>query len=281
MIRTCIRWTTIRPEIIILVFFLSIFQPAAGQPLYPGTRSLALGGISAISTTPAQHHQNPAMLGHAQGPSFSAGHARPFVIKELGISSLESVITAHPGAFQFRIQTYGLKGYRIVFSDLGFGMALTERLTAGISFYYKNTFTPDQWNYLWNIAPGAGIHYTISSRTAVALLLNSPFSLKNYHDYGPLLPSTLSTTLSHEIYQHTTLLTEATYSNAELLRVKAGLQYRLNQSVVLLSGYHSKPHSLSFGTVLELDALQIDVAFSWLASVGVTPAITLSYIPWQ
>ena len=101
----------------------------------------------------------------------------------------------------------------------------------------------------------------------------------NYHHYGPLLPSALSAALSHEIYQHTTLLAEATYSNADLLRVKTGLEYRLNRSVILLSGYHSKPHSLSFGTAFELGTLQIDLAFSWSAIPGITPAITLSYIP--
>ena len=271
----------IRPEIIIPVFFLSIFQPTAGQSFYPGARSLALGGITAISTSPTQGHQNPALLGHAKGLSFSTGHARPFVIKELGISSLETVITAHPGAFQFKAYTFGLQGYRTVSSELGFGMALSERLTAGISFNYGNTFTSDQWNYLWSISPGAGIHYTISSRTSVALLLNSPFSLGNYHSYGPLLPSALSAALSHEIYQHTTLLAEATYSNADLLRVKTGLEYRLNRSVILLSGYHSKPHSLSFGTAFELGTLQIELAFSWSAIPGITPAFTLSYIPQQ
>ncbi|MEX0981578.1 MAG: hypothetical protein WD577_01250 [Bacteroidales bacterium] len=281
MIHARIRRAIIRPEIIIPVFFLSIFQSMAGQSFYPGTRSLALGGICAISTSPTQSHQNPALLGHARRPSFSTGHARPFVIKELGIFSLETVITAHPGAFQFRVHTYGLHGYRIVSSELGFGMALSEKLTAGISFNYGNTFTSDQWNYLWSLSPGAGIHYTISPRTSVALLLNSPFYLGNFHGYGPLLPSALSAAISHEIYQHTTLLAEATYSNADLLLVKTGLEYRLNRSVVLLSGYHSKPHSLSFGSALEIGTLQIDLAFRWSAIPGITPAITLSYIPRQ
>jgi hypothetical protein len=269
----------IRPEFIIPVFFLSFFQAGTGQSFLPGARSLALGSISSVGTSATNGLQNPALLGQAQNRSFTAGHARPFVIKELGISSLETIFTAHPGAFQFRVHAYGLKGYRIFSSELAFGMPLSERITAGVSFNYCNTVTSEQWNYLWSIAPGAGIHYTISPVTAVAILLNSPVSRGNYHGYGPLLPSALSIGLSHEIYQHTTLLAEITYLTPELLRVKTGIEYRLNRSVVLLTGYHSEPHSLSFGSALELGMLHIDLAFCWMAIPGVTPAITLSYIP--
>jgi hypothetical protein len=269
----------IRPEFIIPVFFLSFFNAGTGQPLLPGAHSLALGSIGSVGNRATHGLQNPALLGQAQQRSFTAGHARPFVIKELGISSLETVITTHPGALQFRVHTYGLKGYRIFSSELAFGMPLSERITAGVSFNYCNTVTSEQWNYLWSIAPAAGIHYTISPVTAIAILLNSPVSRGNYHGYGPLLPSALSIGLSHEIYQYTTLLAEVTCLTPGLLRVKAGLEYRLNQSVVLLTGYHSEPHSLSFGSALELGTLQIDLAFSWSALPGVTPAITLSYIP--
>ena len=279
MIHARIRRAIIRPEIIIPVFFLSFFHCSTGQSFLPGARSMALGGIGAVSTPASQGQQNPALLGQAQNHSFSAGHARPFVIKELGISSLETVFTAYPGAFQLRVHTYGLTGYRIFSSELGFGMTLSERITAGVSFHYCNTVTSEHWNYLWSISPGAGIHYTVSPLTSVALLLKSPLSHGNYHGYGPLLPSALSIGVSHEIYQHTTLLAEITYLTPELLRVKTGLEYRLNRSVVLLTGYHSEPHSLSFGSTLELGTLHIDLAFCWSALPGVTPAITLSYIP--
>jgi hypothetical protein len=279
MIYARITRAIIRPEFIIPVFFLSFFHCLAGQSTHYGARSLALGGIGAISTSASKDLQNPALLGYAEGASLSAGHARPFVIKELGVSSLETTVAAHPGAFQLKIHTYGLKGYRILSSQLGFGMTLSERITAGISFHYHNTFTSDQWNYLWSISPGAGIHYTISPHTAVALLLNSPVTHGNYHGYGPLLPSFLSIGVSHEIYQYTTLLAEVTYVTPELLRIKTGLEYRLNRSLVLLAGYHSEPHSLSFGSALGLGTLQIDLAFRWSALPGVTPAITLSYLP--
>ena len=268
----------IRPGIIIPVFFLSFFHNLAGQSFFPGARSISLGKICSVSTSTEHTLQNPALPGSAKTNSFTAGHARPFVIQELGISSLEGIIKASPGAFQFKTGSFGLKGYRIFSSEIGFGMPLSEKISAGISFQYNNIFTSDSWNYLWSLSPGAAIHYQISSATSLALLLNNPFSPGNYPRHGPLLPSALSIGVSHEIYLHTTLLAEITHTTPGLLQVKAGLEYRPSGSVLLRTGYHSEPHTLSFGTGLVLGNLLIDLAFCWSATPGFTPAITLTYL---
>jgi hypothetical protein len=268
----------IRPGIIIPVFFLSFFHNLAGQPLFPGARSMSLGTIRSVSTSPLSTPQNPALLGYAETNAFTAGQTRPFVIRELGISSLEAIIKASPGAFQFKTGSFGLKGYRIFSSELGFGMPLSEKIYAGISFHYSNTFTSDSWNYLWSLSPGAGIHYRVSSATSLALLLNSPFSPGNYLRHGPLLPSSLSIGVSHEIYLHTTLLAEITHTTPGLLQVKSGLDYRLSTSILLRSGYHSEPHTLSFGIGLKPGNLLIDLAFCWSVTPGFTTAITLTYL---
>lgn len=239
---------------------------------------MSLGKIRSVNTSTKQSLQNPAMLGYQKNNSFTAGHASPFVIPELGISSLEGVITTSTGAFQFRTGSYGLKGYRIFVSELGFGMPLSEKIVAGVSFHYSNIFTSESWNYLWSLSPGAGIHYQVSSTTSLALLLNNPFSPGNYTRHGPLLPSSLSIGVSHELYLHTTLLAEITHTTPGLLQVRTGIEHRLNSTVLLRTGYHSEPHTLSFGTGLELGNLLIDLAFCWSALPGITPAITLTYL---
>lgn len=268
----------IRPGIFIPVFFLSFFHNIAGQPFFPGARSMSLGKIRSVSTSPERNPQNPALPGYTKNNSFTAGHARPFVIQELGITSLEGIIKVEPGAFQFRTGSFGLKGYRIFSSELGFGMPLSEKISAGVSFHYSNIFTSESWNYLWSLSPGAGIHYQISSATSLALLLNNPFSPGNHARHGPLLPSALSIGVSHEIYLHTTLLAEITHTTPGLLQIKTGLEYRLGGSILLRTGYHSEPHTLSFGTGLKLGNLLIDLAFCWSATPGFTPAITLTYL---
>ncbi|MCA1747526.1 MAG: hypothetical protein LC655_07500, partial [Bacteroidales bacterium] len=236
MIHARIMRAIIRPGIIIPVFFLSFSHNIAGQPSFPAARSMSLGKIRSVSTSAKCNLQNPALLGFIKNNYFSAGHARPFVIQELGITSLEGVVKASPGAFHFRTDSYGLKGYRIFSSELGFGMPLSEKISAGVSFHYSNIFTSDSWNYLWSLSPGAGIHYRISSATSLALLLNNPFSPGNYTRHGPLLPSALSIGVSHEIYLHTTLLAEITHTTPGLLQVRTGLEYRLNGSVLLRTG---------------------------------------------
>ncbi|MEX0987996.1 MAG: hypothetical protein WD052_11015 [Bacteroidales bacterium] len=273
------RWAKGRPGIMIPVFFLSIFCNTTGQGYFPDARSMALGNVSSISGSDGQHAQNPASLGNKESNYFAAGHIRPFLLKEIGVTSLEGILQASPGAFLVKISNYGITGYRIFQSDLVFGMNFSDKLSAGVSFSYYNTFTQDKWNYLWAVGPGAGLQYKLSAATALAVHLKNPVSFGNYSSFGPLLPSYISTGISHKVYSNTILLTEITYFAPDQLQFKTGIIYVADPSTFLRGGYHNNPHTLSFGSGHHFGNMVVDFALTLSSIPGITPAITLSYHP--
>ncbi|MCF8347064.1 MAG: hypothetical protein K9G38_07615 [Bacteroidales bacterium] len=278
MIYPLIQWALKRPGIIIPVFFLSLFRMTTGQETFPGAGSLALGGISSLEEQVKQVSRNPALPGSAKGHLFAAGHARPFLLKEIGITTIEGVHPAFPGTVQWRISNYGLKGFRQFESLLGFGMLLTENLSAGVSFHYNNTVTKEQFSYLWTIGPGAGIHYRISPRTAMAVMVINPFTTGNHARYGPGFPAEISMGISRVIYENTTLFSEMTFLSNGLLIIKTGLSCIAPSGVTIRAGYHAHPHTFSFGAGIRSNQLLIDLSFAWSAVPGITPA---TMVTWQ
>jgi hypothetical protein len=273
------KWAKWRPGIIIPVFFLSQILPLHAQVYYPDARSIALGNIHSVSGIRDLPMGNPASLGTVKNIFFGAGHISPFLIGEIGISSLESVLPVNPGTFHIRITNYGLKGYRNFSWKAGYGMVLGEKLSGGVSFQYYNTMSNGEWNYLWAVGIEAGIIYQFSENTTIGLHILNPFTIGTYPDYGPLFPSELTAGISQIIYENIRLLAELSQFTSGNTQYKMGLEYMIGSALVLRSAYHSSPHSLSFGTGYRFGKFLVHTAFSWSVIPGFTPAIQIQYYP--
>ncbi len=271
-------WAILRPGII-PVFFLSAILNINGQSSLPDARSIALGGITTLTGNGSSTSANPALLGYMQEFSCTAGHSMPFLVKEIGISSLETVIPVFPGSFSARSSEYGLKGFKCFATELGYGMKLSEKLSAGVTFNYYNTLSQGEWNYLWNLGIGAGCHFMFSATTRIGIVIQNPFTIGNYPAYGPVCPASISLGLSHQFYDNTTLLAEFAYLSPGVLQFRSGIEYRSASSVLLRSAYHSSPQTFSAGAGIILGKLGIDLAFDWSPVPGISPAVQLIYTP--
>lgn len=272
------QWAKPRPGII-PVFFLSIFLNANGQLPLPEARSITNGYIESVGTASGSSLINPAWLGHAESTSFSVGHSLPFLVKEIGISSLESVLPVFPGAFQFDITSYGLKAYRNSSARLAYGIKISNQLSAGISFHYYSTASQGEWNYLWTVGLGSGCLYKISESTELAILIQNPFTIGNHKNYGPLFPGNISFGISHEIYTNTWMLIELSSHASGIIRFKTSLEYQIMERFILRCAYNSSPHTLFAGSGITLGKVQIDIGFAWTGILGMSPALVLSYNP--
>jgi len=82
-------WMLKRPGILIPVFFLSlVYGPVIGQVQWPGTAAAALGNSYVCRQGYMCTIQNQAGLGFIEQSSISIQHGRPYLLKELGISSI-------------------------------------------------------------------------------------------------------------------------------------------------------------------------------------------------
>ena len=274
-----IRWTLKRPGIIIQVFFLSLLTPGQAQDYITDPVSISLGGCYSVSAESYTGIYNEAFLGIKQSNSFHFSHARPFVAKELGLSSLSAGFLLYPGMMQLGIQQFGIPGFQQINACLAYGMRLSNSLYAGIGFKYYNTSSVGHLTYLRSLGISGGLLVIPDSRTALAVHIINPVTINNYCEYGSVFPALITLGLKREIYKDSNIYTEMQYSTVSILRFKIAAEYAFVKNIILRAGYHFNPPEFSFGTGLSYDKMKLDMAFSYSMRIGVTPALKISYTP--
>lgn len=273
-----LRWALRRPGLMIPVFFLSFSAGMSGQTVRMDAGASVPGGICTVEQYIPGSPVNPALLGKIKARQFSLGHARPFVLKDLGITTVSLEHQAFPGTMQWKLSGYGIKGFRQNIISMGFGMMLTENLAAGIDFRFFNVSAEGRMFYLWALAPGAGLNLRILPGLTIGILLENPVSVNNYTRYGPGMPAELSLGMSGKIYNNTTLYAEITGSTSSPPVLRLGMDILTRPTAVIRAGYQSRIHTFSLGTGLRFGQLHINLAFSWSTLPGITPSTFITHM---
>jgi hypothetical protein len=263
---------------IIPVFFLSLFPGCFAQLYNTDAASIALAGCYASGPAGSSGIYNEASLGFTGPITYHVSHVRPFVIKELGISSVGVQFPLFPGNMRAEIQHYGIPGFQELNSSLGYGLKLSENIFAGVGFRYYNTFSQGEWSYLRTLGLSGGVIVKAGESTRVGVHIINPATINNYPEYGAIFPSIITLGIRREIYASSNLLGEIMYHSELGLVSKIAAEYRCSDKVFLRAGYHSRPVTLSFGTGLILPPIKLDMAFAYSARCGVMPALSITYI---
>ena len=272
-------WANQRPGIMLPVFFLSFFFSSTAQGILPDAYSLARGGMCAAGPEEAWSLYNPALLPANHTAMYLAGHARPYAIGEIGMTSVSAILPVDPGTFRLKLSGYGIPGYSELIMGLGYGMQVSEHLFAGINFQYYNTTIPGDLNYLWTIGCGGGLLFAPSKATRAGIVLLNPLTAGNHAGYGPLFSAMIAAGLTQRIYENTHLLLECSYRNNAPLQVKFGLEYTLKDWGSLACGAHSSPDTYAFGAGFNSGNFEIHFATAWSALPGIHPSILFVWLP--
>lgn len=273
------RWAGRGPGIIFPVFFLFLSSLAEAQGDLPDARSICSGNITAVPGTGSIYPSNPAFLGTSPEKSLSVGHSLPFLLGELGISSIEGILNAYAGTFHAAFSSYGLKGFREQRFRLAYGLRVAENFYAGIAFSYLNMTTSESWSYLRSAGIELGCLYRVNDETSLGLYVKDPFTVNNFPDNGPLRSSGISLGASHMFYEKTRLLTECTVGSDGNTRFKVITEYGTGKGWNLRAGVHSSPHTWTLGTRFTFRGFDMDLAWAWSPDRGIFPALLITYSP--
>lgn len=273
------KWAIKGPGIILPVFFLSVFFVTVAQVTCPDAYSLARGEIYAVGPGEGPLICNPAILARQHSMTWHAGHSRPFALSEIGVSALTGILPVDPGSFRLQVSSSGIRGYRELNTELGYGLQLGESLSAGISFRYYNTTVPGDWNYLWTIGWGAGLLYAHSNASRIGIVILNPVTIGNQSAYGPVFPALIALGVSHLIYENTTVMAECAYSSIATMQVKVGMEYAVADWCTIACGFHSSPATYAFGAGISPGPFIIHIATAWSPLPGIHPSVLITWFP--
>lgn len=265
-----------RPGIWIPVFFLC-FVPGAGQSPWKGLPFPAHGGSLAASGGYGSVVQNQAGLGWAMDHSLTILHTRPYLLRELGISSICGQFQTGRGGVGVSFSTLGIPGFRYSEGWVSCGLQIHEVLCAGLGIHFWNTGTAERILHHPGISFALGVQAHASDRLALGAHVFHPAGWPP----GPSQTGTgemmVTAGGAWTLYGDISLYGDLQFTPDGLPVLHHGVALEMDGRILIFNSYIYRPFSISGGIRFILGPLTIHAAFSYRLDAGSTPFSSITY----
>lgn len=270
-------WNLIRPGLVIPVFFLSLF-PVSGQIPWQEASVAAVGGSFVTRSGFTNARYNQAGLGWINRNSISLQHIRPFIIDELGISSISGQVPAGEGAFGATLSTFGIRGLCYTSTWLSYGMKLHPGITAGLGIHLWNSSIPEQIIFHPGFSCAMGIQARINDKLVIGGHVMHPACWSADTQGQQMNFMVISAGCSYTFFQTATFHSDLHIMPESHIQMCQGIELELKDRIGINLGMHNRPFSVSGGIVVLHLHWTIHVAFEYMIDSGSTPSSSLTYV---
>ncbi len=272
------RWMLKRPGIIIPVFFLSLVHATVtSQVHWQEAASAALGGCYITRQGFCCANQSQAGLGFIEQSSVTIQHCRPYLLKELGNSSLSGQFTTGRGAIGIALATQGLTGFRQTSLWLSYGMKLYSGISAGVGIHLWNSAITEQYIYAPGVSFSLGLQVRINDQWKLGARLFHPAGWSALPAVSIQKQMTIAAGCSYSFLKSGHFYSELHIKPEEGIILCNGLEWTLNQSTSLRTGVCNRPFTFSWGISLKFTKWVAEFAFQYRADSGLSPYTSLTH----
>lgn len=271
-------WMLKRPGILIPVFFLCLVHGSVdSQVQWQGTASAALGGSYACMQGYMCTVQNQAGLGTIEQSSISIQHGRPYLLKELGISSISGQFISGKGALGLALSTMGLRGFRQSSLWLAYGLRLHPDISAGVGIHFWNSTINEQLIYAPGISFALGLQIRIQEHWQLGARLFHPAALSSQSDLSQENLMSIEAGFSYSFFKVARIYTDLHIKPGAYITLCSGIEWILKQHTRLRTGICSQPFTFSGGISLNFTKWIVDFSFQYRTDTGISPLTSLTH----
>ena len=241
-------------------------------------RSFALGGTGLLYTDAYASWNNQAALGWVDKRAMSAYYEMPATLAEIRMVGVAAVMPLKKNSsFGFSAYNYGNQNYSETKVGLGYGMKLSSKVSVGAQIDYFQLAFGDNYGSTWAVTTELGIMAEVSKNLYWGAHIYNP----NRANVGGIIdeksPAVYRTGLSYVFGNQSTFNVEIEKDSRNLARVRSGMEYHITEILYLRGGIATNPFIYSFGFGVKAKNFAIDVASSFHAYLGYTPACSITY----
>ena len=267
-----------RPGILIPVFFLSLLHlQATCQWPWPETGSAALGGCYITGHGFSCAGQNQAGLGFIERSSFTMQHCRPYLLKEIGISTLSAQLKAGTGALGVSVASRGIKGFRQTSMWFSYGMKLYPGISAGVGIHLWNSAIPEQIIYAPGISFALGLQIRINDHWILGGGLFHPAGWYSQSAFSIQQSMAIETGFSYTFLHSGHLYSEFNLQPGKGIILCNGLDWTTHQHTIFRTGFSTRPYAFSWGISREFRGWVMEFSFQYRIDSGVAPLTSITY----
>ncbi len=250
----------------------------AGQGLanhHFGTKSLSLGGISAVLfDVDAVHNNFSNVLFTESSQAVSFHSAQRFSLSELTTSSLGYHRRFdNNNAIGLSLRHYGFEEYREQGLSCAYAKQLSQKLSISANFDFTQIVVKESGSKSF-FTFGLGLSGVYNDKLSYGVYIQNPLQL--YNNEFAHVTSFLNVGIKNQVSDAVILYLEVSKYVSEKVNVLAGLEYRYKQNIGFRMGVNSNPGTPAFGFFYRYKKLTLDLGSSYMTSLGVTPSLSLN-----
>lgn len=240
-----------------------------------GAKAWMLGGSSVAHADAWSANNNPAAITILRKNQYGLYSEQRFVEKNLRLANLCVVIPSryvHVGA---TLNYYGYSVFNQQKIGLSLSKALSPSFSLGVQLNYVSTFI-EQYGRAGNIVLAGGISATPLRQLRIGFMLFNP----TQNTYGKYTDEKIAAYAklgcAFDVSERVLLNLEADQGLNKQLSWRGGVHYKIHEVVHLALGAATQPTYYTFGTVLLMKNMKLEMAASFHEVLGLTPHVGFS-----
>jgi len=269
--------STGRMNLLTVIMLLLSFSSFAQENFPLGSRPAALANAYVMESDLWSVFHNQAGLGSYNHFAIGFHNENKFLLKESSLHALALTLPVKPGTIGFSYSYFGFEKYNESKIGLGFGKTFGEKFSAGVQLNFHRIFQPTEYGNRNSLSIEGGIQYKPVNSVTLGLHIFNPTGTKISAYERDTIPTILRAGLSYKPYEKLWLGLETEKTLDSELKVKAGVEYRLLESLFLRTGIVTNPIRSSFGLGYQISKISADIAFTRDETLGFLPHFTFRF----
>ena len=164
------------------------------------------------------------------------------------------------------------------FAEAGLAKRINSKITAGISIKYHQWILKESIYVNSNtLIPSFGILIFPLKNISFGVLVRNPVRVRMNSIEENKLPAQINPGFSIKVSEKVSLACSAIQQNDLPLSTQLGLEYMFHPKLFFRTGWHTVPHTLTFGFGLKLKRFCLDTSLQTHSVLGNSTAVALTF----
>jgi len=244
---------------------------------HAGGRSSGMAGayVSVSDGWSVFHNQ----AGLASLKSFDAGvyYENRFGLASLSDKGLFVASRLGKGVLAGSYHSFGYSEYASSKGGIAYAMGLGEKLDVGIQLNYYSVRLGENYGRAMAVSAEGGFIYRLNSKITLAAHISNPNRAKLSEYLDERIPAVFRMGGAYA-FSKQVMLTGEVYKDTQFdAAVRAGLEYKITESVAVRGGFASAPRQFTFGFGWKLNQWMLDMAAAYHPVLGFNPHVSFTY----
>ena len=266
-----------RQLIFLLVTFVAGSSAIAQISDNAGGRSTALAGAYTAMCDGWSAFHNQAGLNGIERLAAGVYYENRFGLSALSDKGFFIAGKLGRGTIAGSYHSFGYSEFSASKTGMAYAMGLGEKFDVGVQLNFYQTRIGENYGRSAALSAEGGFLYRLNSKLTIGAHLSNPSRAKLSEYLDERVAGAMRLGATYKLSKKVMLTSEVYKSTLHDPAVRAGLEYKIAESIVVRGGFASNPGSYTFGFGWKLNSWMLDMAAGYHPILGFNPHISLTF----